>query len=96
MTDTTALPISCNTDDIERKIIDILARESLIEREKLTPDATLESLGLASVDVLHVLLGIEEEFDIYLPVDGLMAESKNIGELMKLLTELVKQKKQAC
>jgi acyl carrier protein len=84
-----------DTNDLEQEVINIVARESLIAREKLTPEATLESLGLASLDVLHILLGIEDSFGVYLPVDGLMADTKNVGDLIKLLTKLLSEKRQA-
>lgn len=85
----------CDSGDLERKLIDILARESMVAPERLTPEATLESLGLASIDVLHILLGIEDEFGVYLPVDGLMADTTNVGDLLKLLAKLVREKQQA-
>src|ERR1700690_2177931 len=84
-----------HTNDLEQEVIDIIARESLVAREKLTPGSTLESLGLASVDVLHILLGIEDSFGVYLPVDGLMADTKSVGDLVKLLTKLLSEKRQA-
>lgn len=90
-----ALVLPSNSDDLEARIIDVIVSEGLIEREKLTPDATLESLGLTSVDVVHILLGIEDKFGIYLPADASMTETRNVGELVALLTRLLAEKHQA-
>jgi acyl carrier protein len=86
---------SQNTRDLEREIIKIIATEGQVAPEALLPESTLDSLGLNSTDVLHILLGIEDKFGIYLPVDGLMADAKNVGDLVKLLTKLLSQKREA-
>ena len=48
----------------------ILQKENGIEPERVTPDATLESLGLDSLDLIELLFEIEETFDIRMPQDG--------------------------
>jgi acyl carrier protein len=75
--------------EIERRLLDIIAREGMIEREALTTDATFESLGVASIDVVQILMGIEEEFDIYVPVEGSLSEAKDVGGLLDGLTTYI-------
>ena len=41
-----------------------------IEPENVTPDATLESLGLDSLDLIELLFEVEDEFNIRVPQDG--------------------------
>jgi acyl carrier protein len=47
-------------------VLDIIAEESLVERAKLTPDATLESLGIQSLDIISVVFALEDKFGIVL------------------------------
>lgn len=48
----------------------ILEKEHAIEPERVTPDATLESLGLDSLDLIELLFEVEETFNIRMPQDG--------------------------
>lgn len=49
------------TDD---DVLDALSEESSISRDKLNPEATLESLGIASLDVISVLFTLEDKFGV--------------------------------
>jgi acyl carrier protein len=42
------------------EIIDVIATEGLIPRENLKDDATIESLGLKSIDIVMILTAIVE------------------------------------
>jgi acyl carrier protein len=74
--------------DITEQVLAIISKEGLVGRETLTPQATLDSLGIASADMMVILLAIEEQFDIYIPVDSDLSEIKTVGQLT---TELVKR-----
>ncbi len=83
--DTTPLPTSWpeiqhpeQLDDI----LDIIAEEGGIDRDKITPDATLETLGLQSMDVVMILMGIEDKLDAYLPMDTELSSARNLAELI--------------
>ena len=43
------------------KILAIISREAAIDRSRLVPDATLDSLSIASLDVINILFAIEDE-----------------------------------
>jgi acyl carrier protein len=47
-------------------ILDVIAQESLVERSSLTPDATLESLGIQSLDIISIVFALEDKFGIVL------------------------------
>jgi len=47
-------------------ILDVIAEESLVERSALTPDATLESLGIQSLDIISIVFALEDKFGIVL------------------------------
>jgi acyl carrier protein len=47
-------------------VLDIIAEEALVERAALTPEATLESLGIASLDIISIVFALEERFGLTL------------------------------
>ena len=47
-------------------ILDVVAQEALVARDKLTPDATLESLGIASLDIISIVFALEDRFGVVL------------------------------
>ena len=84
-----------NQSEIANQIIEIIVKEGLVDREKATLDATIESLGLKSIDIVIVLTAIEEKFDIYIPMDGPFHEAKNVGDLIDAIAaHIVKEKNQ--
>ena len=51
----------------------ILSTKFSVPAENVRPEATFESLGLDSLDLIEVLFEVEEEFDIRVPQDGAAA-----------------------
>jgi acyl carrier protein len=47
-------------------VLDIIAEEALVERASLVPEATLESLGIASLDIISIVFALEEQFGLTL------------------------------
>lgn len=48
----------------------ILVNKYSVEPELITPEATIESLGLDSLDFIEMLFEVEDEFHIRVPQDG--------------------------
>jgi acyl carrier protein len=48
------------------EILDVVAQEALVDKAKLTPDATLESLGIASLDIISIVFALEDRFGVVL------------------------------
>lgn len=55
---------------VQQKIIEILAEQALLEPEDVTLDATLESLGIDSMNLVEIIFAIEESFDIEIPFNA--------------------------
>lgn len=81
-----ALVPSLDPAMIER-LLTIISKEGMVPREKLSLDSTLETLGVASVDVVVILLGIEEEFGVYIPVNSDLSDIKTIGDFVQELAK---------
>jgi len=79
--------------ELANQIIDVIVKEGMVDREKATLDATIESLDLKSIDIVMILTAIEEKFDVYIPMDGPFHEAKNIGDLIDaIVAYIIKEK----
>jgi acyl carrier protein len=58
-----------------------------ISREKLLPDATLESLGLDSLAVIEFMFQIEDKFGIRIPDQA--NPPRTLGEMVQLIEPLL-------
>lgn len=67
-------------------VLDIIAEEALVERSTLTPEATLQSLGIASLDIISIVFALEERFGLVLEqADFEGVES--LGQFIDLILE---------
>lgn len=82
-----------NFTSTENQILDIVARAAKIDRAKMTPDATLESLGIASVDIVEALMLLEEELNVYISVDQSLSQASDLKTLVATLAKQVEQSK---
>lgn len=74
-------------------LIDVICKEGMVDREKATPDATIESLDLKSIDIVMILTAIEEKFDVYIPMDGSFQEAKTVQQLIDALAAYIEKEK---
>lgn len=74
-------------------LIDVICKEGMVDREKATPDATIESLDLKSIDIVMILTAIEEKFDVYIPMDGSFQEARTVQQLIDALATYIEKEK---
>ncbi len=67
--------------EVETGVIATIVTEGMAEAEKVTPEATIESLEIDSIDFVMILNGLEEYFDLYVPVDQEVADLKTVNDL---------------
>ncbi len=79
--------------ELASQIIDVIVKEGMVDREKATLDATIESLDLKSIDIVMILTAIEDKFDVYIPMDGPFHEAKNIGDLIEAIATYIDKEK---
>lgn len=82
-------------DELVSKIIDTIVTEGMIDREKVTMDATIESLDLKSIDIVMILTAIEDKFDVYIPMDGPFHDAKDVKSLIDAIANYIIKEKQA-
>jgi len=66
-------------------ILDVVAQEALVDRDKLAPDATLDSLGIASLDVISIVFALEDRFGIVLEPSEFEAV-RTVSDVVVLIT----------
>lgn len=79
--------------DLVNQITDVIVAEGMIDREKVTMDATIESLDLKSIDIVMILTAIEEKFDVYIPMDGPFHEAKDVKSLIDAIAAYIIKEK---
>ena len=83
-----------NHDQLVEQIIDTIATEGMIDREKVKPDATIESLDLKSIDIVMILTAIEDKFDVYIPMDGPFHDARDVKSLIDAIANYIIKEKQ--
>ncbi len=75
------------------QITEVIISEGMVDREKVTMDATIESLDLKSIDIVMILTAIEEKFDVYIPMDGPFHEAKDVKSLIDAIAAYIIKEK---
>ena len=68
----------------QEELLDLIATEALIDREKLNLEAQLDSLGIDSVDFVSIMFAVEEKYNITI-ADNEIARDKTLGDMIALL-----------
>jgi acyl carrier protein len=76
------------------EIIDVIAAEGMVDKSKITPDATIESLDLKSVDIVMILTALEEKFNVYIPMDGSLQDAKDVKSLIDALADHIQKERE--
>jgi acyl carrier protein len=82
-------------DELTRDLLEVIAKEGMVDLAGVTPETTLESLNIASVDYMLILAAIEEKFSVYIPMDESLSEVKDVGGLLAVLKERILAEKKA-
>lgn len=79
-------------NEIETKVLDIVAKECRLDRESLNLDSKLEELNIQSVDLMQTIFQIEETFDIYVPQEGDDFQLTTLRDVTDAVANLVSEK----
>jgi acyl carrier protein len=72
------------------QFLDIIADCSKLDRSLLVPSATMESLGIPSLDMVDILFEIEEKFDVYVPMGEEMGNIVHLADFVAMLADLIR------
>lgn len=56
--------------DIKDRVIHIIAEQAVLEPSDVTPESTLDDLGIDSLGLVESIFAIEEAFDISVPFNA--------------------------
>jgi acyl carrier protein len=66
-----AIEGSRNVASVKERVIDIVAEQLGVDKEKITPETSfVNDLGADSLDTVELVMELEEEFDINIPDDA--------------------------
>ncbi len=65
----------------ESDLLDMLAEEAIVDRDRLTREARLEDLGISSIDVISLLFELEERTGIRVE-EGDMPQMQTLGDMV--------------
>ncbi|MDR1965236.1 MAG: acyl carrier protein [Synergistaceae bacterium] len=70
------------SEEIMAKLKELVIDRLNVEEDQIKPDASfVEDLGADSLDIVELIMGIEEEFDVEIP-DEDAEKLTNVGEAM--------------
>lgn len=77
--------VTFDADPRVARILAIFAKEAAVDLAKLQPDATIEALGVDSLDITMTVFQLETELDINIPAIAERAgtEFSTVGDLVQ-------------
>ena len=58
------------TESVKEKVIAIIAEQAVLTPSDVSPDASLQDLGIDSLGLVEAIFAIEETFDISVPFNA--------------------------
>ena len=87
-------------NSVEEKVIRILAEQAMLTPADVTPDSTLEDLGIDSMGLVESIFAIEEAFDIAVPFNANTPEASSfdissVATIVAVVKSFIAQKQDA-
>ncbi len=76
---------------LQDELIEVIAAEAQVDRAKLEPDATLEEIGLDSVDLVSVIFAVEDKYGVSIGESDL-ERSATLGEMVQVIQKKIDEK----
>jgi acyl carrier protein len=77
---------------VQDTVFDIIAKESGIDRARITPEATLKDLEIQSLDAVQIIFEIEDHFKITMPDRDPDFDTESVRGLVDAVGKLVAEK----
>lgn len=85
------------TDSIDREILDILAKHTQLDRDKVTPATSLQNVGVDSLLMVEIIHDLEERFDISIPDPDFISDQnrqfETAADVVRVVKEMIEQQK---
>ena len=78
------------TDNLEERVIGLIARKKKLDPTTITTASTFQELGLDSLDAADMLFAFEDEFKILVP-DEAAQSMRSVGQVVAALRGLLQK-----
>lgn len=75
--------------DVEQTVMDIIAKEGSVPRDKIALDATLQDLDVHSLDSVQIIFALEDKFGITVPDDQAQHATGTVRQLIEGVRQLI-------
>jgi len=76
--------------DIENSVIKLIAKEKKLNISDITPESTLDELGVTSLEAITVMYDIEEKFDVEVP-DNTLESLRTVHDIVDGVASLMSE-----
>ncbi len=73
-------------DDLERQVIDIIAKKKKVDPSTITLASTFQDLAIDSLDGMDLVFTFEDTFNISVP-DNVVQQLKTVGDVVTALRQ---------
>ena len=80
--------------NVLQSLQDIITKKYSIPPERITPDATLDGLGIDSLELIETLFEVEDAFHIRIPQDGSVTlKISTIQDIVDVVNYIIEQQR---
>lgn len=78
-------------------VLQIIAEKGRVEHARLTPEASLADLAIASLDVIEIVFALEDRFDVAIPFNANDAQTEfaTVGDIVRAVEAVVAESRAA-
>ncbi|HJP97288.1 MAG TPA: phosphopantetheine-binding protein [Rhodanobacteraceae bacterium] len=80
------------SDDVQKTVFSIIAKEAGIEESKVTLDSTLKDLEIPSLDAIQIIFEIEDHYKIRMPDRDPNFDTESVKGLVDTVEKLLAEK----
>ena len=74
------------SDTIESVLRKVIAKQANVDESAVTAESTLDELGVGSLDLVEIIMSIEDEYGVEVPLDANEAAKsiRTVGDIIAL------------
>ena len=83
--------MSTEKTDISQELLELVAREGMVDMSEISPESRLEDLDIQSADFVMILMALEEEYGVYVSVDNELTNVQTVQDLLTLAETKIRE-----
>ncbi|SEO72150.1 acyl carrier protein [Salinihabitans flavidus] len=85
------IEMNAERSKLQEELLDLVAKEGMVEPSDISPDKRLEDLDIQSADFIMILMAIEENYGAYISVDNDLADMQTVQDLLDLAVAKIEE-----